>query len=157
MQTRLTLIVVIILFLIWSPAATAGEFYGTVTRVSDGDTITVTVGSERVVIRLYGIDAPESSQEFGLEATRALSAAILGKVVRVVSNGVDHYGRTIGVVFYSRVDMNRLMLLNGLAWHYKQYSKDPEYALAESQARMELKGLWGTDNPTPPWVFRRKK
>ena len=69
MQTRLTLIA-IVLFLIWSHVAKAGEFYGTVTRVSDGDTVTVTVGAERVVIRLYGIDAPESNQEFGRDATR---------------------------------------------------------------------------------------
>ena len=50
-------------------AAFAATIKGTVTRVSDGDTVWVTDAQRmRHKIRLVDIDAPESSQPFG-EAT----------------------------------------------------------------------------------------
>jgi micrococcal nuclease len=63
---------------------------GTVTRVSDGDSvIVVTAEGTRLRTRLYGIDAPEVrhgkkvGQPFGEDAKRALSEMTLGKKVRL--------------------------------------------------------------------------
>ena len=59
------------LFLILLPAtALAGDEYAArVVGISDGDTITVlTAQKKQVKIRLYGIDAPESGQDFATAA-----------------------------------------------------------------------------------------
>ena len=49
------------------------------------------------------------------------------------------------------------MVQDGLAWHYKQYSKDDKMAKAEVEARESKKGLWSDPNPVPPWEYRKKK
>jgi len=41
---------------------------GNVSYVSDGDTIHIMVKGEKYKIRFYGIDTPEKTQEYGLEA-----------------------------------------------------------------------------------------
>jgi micrococcal nuclease len=41
------------------------------------------------------------------------------------------------------------------AWHYKQYSRDPELAKLEFQARSAKIGLWSEPNPVAPWEWRR--
>ena len=43
----------------------------------------------------------------------------------------------------------------GLAWHYKQYSKDPVLAEAEVEARRGKAGLWSMPGAVPPWEWRR--
>ena len=42
------------------------------------------------------------------------------------------------------------MIQDGLAWHYKQYSKDEKLSKAEVKARESMKGLWSDPNPVPP-------
>ena len=67
--------------------------------MSDGDTITVLDGQKRQhKIRLNGIDAPESSQDFGSRAKQSLSDLVFGKTVTVTSPKKDKYGRTLGKV-----------------------------------------------------------
>ena len=41
--------------------------------VSDGDTLTVLKGRTQVKVRLHGIDAPETGQDFGSRAKQAAS------------------------------------------------------------------------------------
>ena len=58
------------LFIILHLPTPAWAWEGQVIRVTDGDTIVViNEDREQVRIRLYGIDAPESDQAFGDEAT----------------------------------------------------------------------------------------
>lgn len=49
------------------------------------------------------------------------------------------------------------MVQAGYAWHYKAYSKDKRFALAEQQARQKKTGLWSDKNPIAPWDYRRGK
>lgn len=49
------------------------------------------------------------------------------------------------------------MVQEGMAWHYKQYSKDEALAKAETEAKEKKRGLWADANPIPPWDFRRGK
>lgn len=56
---------------------------GTVTRVSDGDTIWVTDSAGKHKIRLDKIDAPESDQAFGKEAAQFLKDLVYGEEVEV--------------------------------------------------------------------------
>jgi endonuclease YncB( thermonuclease family) len=57
-----------------SSSARAEEYAARVVGVSDGDTLTVLTAEKRQVkIRLAGIDAPESGQDFGQRAKQAVS------------------------------------------------------------------------------------
>ena len=56
--------------------------------------------------------------------------------------------------------MNLTQIVDGMAWHYKQYEKDQSqrdrrvYASAERSARVSSTGLWRDPDPAPPWDFR---
>jgi len=66
-----------------------------VVGVSDGDTITVLdAAKEQHKIRLDGIDAPESAQDFGSRAKQSFSDLVFGKTATVISSKKDKYGRT---------------------------------------------------------------
>jgi len=54
----------------------ASQIVGTVTKVSDGDTIWVSSQSVREKVRLDRIDAPESNQVYGTNATAALRGLV---------------------------------------------------------------------------------
>jgi hypothetical protein len=43
-----------------------------------------------------------------------------------------------------------------MAWHYKQYSSDPELAQAEIDARTKKVGVWSHPDPVPPWNYRQR-
>jgi endonuclease YncB( thermonuclease family) len=47
------------------------------------------------------------------------------------------------------------MIKQGMAWHYKQYSKDQELASAEVKAREKRIGLWSDKAPIAPWEWRK--
>lgn len=71
----------LLLTLLCSHIACAAEgFPARVVGVTDGDTLTVLTGEKRQVkIRLAGIDAPESGQNFGQKAKQAASELAFGK------------------------------------------------------------------------------
>lgn len=135
----------------------AATLEGVVTRVSDGDTIWVTPkDGRREKIRMDRIDAPESQQEYGKEATEYLKRRIYGKTVKVEWERRDKYGRTLGVVFLEGNDINLEMVATGNAWHYAYHDKTPAYAAAEKDARANGRGLWAKPSPENPYDFRRR-
>jgi endonuclease YncB( thermonuclease family) len=90
-----------------SAAAQPQTITGKVVAIADGDTLTVLDASNRQhKIRLDGIDAPESSQDFGSRAKQSLSDLIFGKTVSVISSKKDRYGRTLGKVTIDGRDIN---------------------------------------------------
>jgi endonuclease YncB( thermonuclease family) len=145
---------------------------GTVSKVSDGDTIHVTdpLGT-KVKVRLYGIDAPETEksnkktghvskpgQPYGEEAYQALTSKIYRKNVRLDVMAVDQYKRSVGIVYLNSKNINQEMVAQGYAWAYRQYLDTPyksEYIQLEEQARSKRLGLWQQSNPQPPWEFRK--
>jgi micrococcal nuclease len=133
------------------------SFTGKVVKITDGDTIVVLIeGNQQVKIRLEGIDCPESNQDFGNRAKQAVSDLCFGKEVVIQKSGEDRYGRTLGYVFVGDVNVNKELLRQGLAWHYKYFNKDEELANLEQEARKKKIGLWSHPNPVAPWDFRRK-
>ena len=52
-----------------------------VIRVVDGDTYHILKNGKIIIVRLGNVDAPESKQQFGSEATKNVSDLILGKDV----------------------------------------------------------------------------
>ena len=147
----------IILFC-WMFPAFGERLAGKVIRVSDGDTITILLQDQKSQerIRFWGIDAPESPQDFGQRARKFLADLIHKRNVQVETNGRDQYGRIVGVVYLGKLNVNLTMVKNGYAWHYVAFAKnDKELAEAEALARREKRGLWKLDNPIPPWEFRK--
>ena len=131
------------------------DLIGKVVSVYDGDTITVLSGNTQHKIRLEGIDTPESKQPFGNKAKQAMSGMVFGKQVKVVWKKKDRYGRTLGHVYVNGKWTNLQMIKQGMAWHYKQYSKDQELASAEVKAREKRIGLWSDKAPIAPWEWRK--
>lgn len=130
---------------------------GKVIDVIDGDSIVVlTPENKEVKVRLEHIDAPERNQKFGREATHYLFDKIYGRDVDIVTKGTDRYSRTIASIYWLGENLNKALVREGLAWHYKKYSNDEEYAILEQEARRDKRGLWSQENPTPPWLFRRQ-
>jgi endonuclease YncB( thermonuclease family) len=81
---------------------------------------------------------------------------IFGRVVTVSVFGRDRYGRTIGdaVLADGRI-LSKEMVRAGLAWQYRQYSKDKELAALEADARSSKRGLWADESPVAPWTWRK--
>lgn len=136
---------------------------GKVIGVSDGDTITV-IDAEKTEhkVRLMGIDAPETKQDFGNESKQTLSNFIYQKEVTVAYKKLDKYQRKVGKVILYEQDICLAMIELGMAWHYKDYEKEQSktdrdlYSQAELKARESNIGLWQLSNAIDPSAFRRK-
>lgn len=142
-----------------SPQSAGDTVLGRVVGVLDGDTITV-LDAAKVEhrIRLYGIDAPESTQDYGAKAKLALSSLVFGKEVQVVVRAGDRYGRTVGQVYSGDTYANRVMVENGMAWWYEHDApQDTDVKDAEQKAKEAKLGLWAAANPLPPWEWRRRQ
>lgn len=140
------------------------SFYGLVVGVSDGDTVKILdQNKQEIRVRLLGIDAPESKQDFGQVSKKTLSDMIYKQNVEVKFNKKDQYGRVIGKIVFNNQDINLIMVQKGMAWHYAQFAREqpPEdrnlYAQTQQQAQSQRIGLWNHPNPVAPWDFRRKK
>jgi endonuclease YncB( thermonuclease family) len=139
-------------------SAAFADFSGKVVGVSDGDTITVRTNDGRTVkVRLNGIDCPESHQAFGSRSKEFTSHYAFGQEVTIKEHGGDKYGRTIGdVILRDGRSLNTELVRSGLAWHYVQYSKDPELARLEKGARAAKVGLWSDPKAVAPWDYRHE-
>jgi len=133
-----------------------------VKTVRDGDSLTASGADGALVhVRLYGIDAPEYKQSYGLEAKKRLARLLSRKNVDVEAVDTDRYGRTVALV--RREDgvlVNEVMVAEGYAWVYDLYCR--QEALCErlrelqDKARAERRGLWQEDDPLRPSDWRKK-
>ncbi len=132
---------------------------GQVSRVVDGDTLWVKTegdGELPVVVRLEGIDAPESCQPGGADATAALNALALGRHVRVRVAARDDHGRTVGKVFDGEKDLGDRMVRDGQAWSSRyQYDRGP-YMSEERMALALKRGVHSAGNAVLPRDFRKQ-
>ena len=103
------------------------EYRAYVTKVYDGDTITVDIDLGFEVwlkgqkLRLSGIDTPEvrgSSRSEGLKARDALRVMILEKVISIKSHGRGKYGRWLADIYLEGVNINQRLLSEGFAKPY---------------------------------------
>lgn len=130
--------------------------YYSVLRVIDGDTFRADDGSSKgMIIRLIGVDAPESrntgrkvKSEFGAEATKYLQKLIGGKKVRLEYDidRTDRYGRTLAYVYLENgTFVNAELVKNGYAnvMTVPPNVKYQELFLKlERRARKRGEGLW---------------
>ena len=125
--------------------------------VVDGDTIKGNIDSKRITIRLVEIDAPEMDQPFGVESKRFLEKLIENKKVTLIAEGKDRYGRTLGELFVNKDNINEKMVKSGFAWVYDRYVKSSLLYSYQDEAKSKTLGIWQSENPIAPWVWRRKK
>ena len=107
------------------------EYNASLLRVVDGDTVDALIDLGFSVwvkkrIRLYKIDAPETRTR-DLEEKRhgfktkerliELLSANDGKFT-LISHGVGKYGRCLGTIIINNVDINELLITEGLAKEY---------------------------------------
>ena len=115
---------------------------------------------ERVTekIRLFGIDCPESDQDFGTKAKKFTGNMVFGKIVEITPIGDVSYGRTVAWVTMDGQSLNKELVRNGLAWWYRRHAQsETELELLEAEARAQKIGLWSHPHPVPPWKFRRNQ
>lgn len=140
-------------------ASQSTSISGKVIAVKDGDTIEILYNGKPLTIRLAHIDCPEirKGQPFGRAAKQFVSDHCFGQQVTIENdNEYDRNKRLIGVVMNQKGEnLNKALVRAGLAWHYKKYSTDNEYASLEIAARRQRIGLWSDPAPTPPWVWRK--
>jgi endonuclease YncB( thermonuclease family) len=126
--------------------------------VIDGDTIEI----QRTRIRLWGIDAPESSQlcrgedsllyRCGAGAANDLDAFIAKRTVACTSVGFDRYRRTVASCSVDGADLAYWLVENGLALDWPAYSHG-HYAQAQQDAERHERGMWA-GSYAKPWQFR---
>lgn len=136
----------------------AGNFTGTVTHVTDGDSLWVrpAAGGPAREVRVQGIDAPEICQAWGHQSRDALAAQVLHRQVRVAGRGRDTYRRTLAQVSFGGQDVGAWMVSRGHAWSYRFHRDTGPYSQQELQARSARLGLWSGNAPMAPRDFRKR-
>lgn len=126
-----------------------------VVAITDGDTVVVLIPpSRRVSVRLFGIDAPESGEPFSRQAQTFTRVLMFSKMVQVIGQDVDRYGRLVARVAVDGLDASARILAAGLACHFRQYSKDPLLEAAEQTARKSGLGFWAPGAQRPACVAK---
>lgn len=132
---------------------------GTVTQVTDGDTIKVQLSSGPITVRFDSIDAPERDQPWGNEASEALAGLLDGEEVALEIVTQDRYERLVAVVYLGDENINKWLVQQGHAWAYRQYLKDTDFCDWEGSARSSRRGLWALpgNERHAPWEWRSVK
>jgi endonuclease YncB( thermonuclease family) len=139
------------------PVALADDLTGQAS-ITDGDTLDI----HGTRIRLWGIDAPESSQlcrgedslqyRCGAQAANNLDAFIAGRPVSCLPISLDRYGRTVATCSASGQDLGDWLVRNGLALDWPEYSKR-KYDAAQRDAEQAGRGIW-KGSYVEPWLYR---
>ncbi|WP_035711692.1 thermonuclease family protein [Bradyrhizobium genomosp. I (2014)] len=149
--------VLALMLLLLSNMALADSFVGQAS-VIDGDTMEI--HGRRV--RLWGVDAPESTQlcrgedslqyRCGSKAANDLDAYIARHPVNCVPLSLDRYGRTVATCSVAGKDLGEWLVRNGLALDWPQYLKG-RYHEAQREAERAGEGLW-KGSYVEPWLYR---
>jgi|HigsolmetaAR205D_1030408.scaffolds.fasta_scaffold03169_4 Micrococcal nuclease (thermonuclease) homologs len=142
-----------------SPAGPLAHDISGRASVVDGDTLEI--HGQR--IRLWGVDAPESSQvcehagrrwRCGAQVANALADWIGQRTVSCVTLNRDRYGRAVARCQVGGEDIAGWLVERGYAWAYVRYSR--HYVAAEARARLRKAGVHGW-NVEVPWEYRARR
>ena len=152
-------IMILILLVFQISCGVVSEEY-TVKYVSDGDTITVINNktNKKVKVRLFGIDAPEKTQEYGLESKEYLMSLTKNKSIIVKGNTYDKYGRLLGTIYVDGININETMVQTGNAWWYEKFDpKNTKVRDMQIKAKESKLGLWKNVNAIAPEEYRKNQ
>ncbi len=130
-----------------APCPTEAKLTGPACAV-DGDTIHLggTLTGRRCsggdLVRLWGINAPESGTPGHRKSQDALQSLVAGRKIACAPVGTDDHSRTVARCCVGGQDLSFSQAANGWAWDYAKYSKGA-YAEAEAAAKKEGRGIWG--------------
>ena len=130
--------------------------YHKVTKVTDGDTLQVSINGTTERVRLIGINTPETVDPrklvecFGKEASTRMKELAEGKLVRLEYDDSqdrrDVYGRLLAYVYLEDGQMlNRKMIAEGYAYEYTYltpYAYQQDFREVQNLARTSSRGLW---------------
>jgi endonuclease YncB( thermonuclease family) len=126
--------------------------------VIDGDTLEI----HGTRIRLWGIDAPESTQlcrgedslqyRCGAKAANDLDAFIARRPVSCTPISLDQYGRTVATCSVNGTDLGQWLVSNGLALDWPNYSHGM-YDKIQREAEHAGRGIW-SGSYVAPWLYR---
>lgn len=136
--------------------STLAPFSASVISFQDGDGFTASAGGSVVMVRLWGIDAPEWGQHYARQSWHFLASLTWGQPVFCVPVTRDYYGRLVcdcyGIQAYP---VNLMMALHGYAWYCSKFAPDAVHLRdAMRLAQLNKRGLWAKPDPMPPWCFR---
>lgn len=133
---------------------------GVVYYVTDGDTIKVKIKDKNYIVRLIGVDTPETKdprkavQCFGKEASAYTKKMLLNQTVTLesdpVSGNKDMYGRLLRYVFLEDgTSYDRQLIADGYAYEYtyksELYRYRDDFKQAQKDAKDNKRGLWADD------------
>jgi endonuclease YncB( thermonuclease family) len=137
------------------------ELYGRVTKVTDGDTITVEIGSRSTPVRLIGVDTPEIVAPdqpigcFGQRASDYTKRILTKRIVRLeiprIGDSEDAYGRTLAYVYldtnkdgrYAHLFNEDLVELGLARTTDFSHAHRREFERLREKAESRDVGLWG--------------
>ncbi len=139
-------------------AVQARVWLGTVTHVSDGDTLWIKAGPGAAPrkVRLLGLDAPELCQPGGVASRLALQALVVRKPVQVAVNFQDTYGRDLARLQVDGRDVGTALVSAGHAWSSRWRGSAGPYAVQEAAARAARLGLFADPAAESPRDFRKR-
>jgi endonuclease YncB( thermonuclease family) len=150
-------VIVSALILAWTPAIAADDLTGQASII-DGDTLEI----HGTRIRLWGMDAPESSQlcrgedslqyRCGAKAANDLDAFIAHRPISCIPISLDQYGRTVATCSVDGVDLGEWLVRNGLGLDWPQYSKG-KFDAVQRDAEHAGRGIWA-GSYVEPWLYR---
>jgi endonuclease YncB( thermonuclease family) len=146
-----------LMLLVASGSANSADMVGQASII-DGDTLEI----HGTRIRLWGVDAPESSQlcrgedslqyQCGAKAANELDAFIARRPLSCLPISLDRYGRTVATCLVGGADIGDWLVRNGFALDWPEYSKG-KYGAAEREAEQAGRGIWA-GSYVEPWLYR---
>jgi endonuclease YncB( thermonuclease family) len=135
-----------------------GSFEAELAWVMDGDSLRARIAGELVEVRLADIDSPEYGQPYAWEAKLALIDLVRGQRLTLVPREVDRHDRMVARVWAGEVELSRELVIQGAAWFYPAYARNPTLREHEQRARSLQRGLWGVEGShVAPWIWRKQQ
>jgi micrococcal nuclease len=115
--------------------------------VVDGDTLVVSLEGAEEVVRLLGINAPESDECFGDEAREALAGRLVAGPLRLESQEErDQFGRLLAYAYAGENLLNLTLVRDGFALALQDdHPLVAEFLRADERAFSGGLGLWAAD------------
>ncbi|MBI4667260.1 MAG: thermonuclease family protein [Nitrospinae bacterium] len=154
------------------PETEQNLIWGKVIRVYDGDTVAIKDDKGQTIrVQLAYIDAPDMDyvtnerQPLFKDSMDALSRLVMNQEVIIEALGKDSTGKTEGMIFLDKLNVNVEMVRRGLAEIYEPVRSRPaaynrEYVdqlkEAEETAKADKAGVWGRSDYISPYKYRRR-